>query len=207
MKQIPLLMSGPLVREILAGNKSQTRRPVKGILNENPSNFRLTTSELITMLVDGYTFPHFEFEDIRNGHILCVPSQYGIPGDGLWVRETWKWEGETSWKDIDPVGMFFYRADPDSEDIRNWKPSIFMPKTASRITLDILEIGVERLHEISEEDAKAEGVEPDRLLGYGKIGEKSYREGFFRKWYEIYDLASFTSNPWVWKIRFKRIEE
>lgn len=225
-------MSGPLVRAILAGNKTQTRRPIKKL----PDNIQLfhqsAEREWMYMCADG-----------SKGLVICP---YGQPGDQLWIKETYR---VISWNDMYADMGVEYRADgkivrenylysdktdPDGsktidlvESITdellskgcetdeegyftweegkcplNWKPSIFMPRGASRITLEIEEIRIERLYDISEEDAKAEGVEP--LPFNTKM--HSYRKGFMNKWVEIYGQDSANSNPWVWAISFKRIE-
>lgn len=184
MKSLPILFSTEMVQAILAGRKTQTRRPVK--------------------------YPDLGVE-LELSHRSISSCRYGQPGDLLWVKETFTVRDEVV-KDgdgrvIHEYPVYIYKADkqPQVQEIIKWKPSIFMPKKASRITLEITDIRVERLLDISEEDAKAEGVQPGRVLGLGSIGNKTYREGFISKWGEIYD-DKYGLNPWVWVIEFKRIE-
>jgi hypothetical protein len=148
-----------------------------------------------------------------------LPCPYGQPGDRLWVRETWNkfppWEG------------YFYAADDhsfgigecdDSDHIEphnlRWKPSIHMPREASRLTLEITEVRVERLNEISEEDAKAEGIayqDDAKEIGRGRLshdGSVLYdtaREAFVKLWESINGPGSWALNPFVWVITFRRV--
>ena len=182
MKSRAIIFSTEMVQAILAGQKTQTRRPVK--------------------------YPDFGCENeldlsrfSRQG--ILSACRYGQPSDQLWVKETFAY-GMTQYG-----RKYTYKADmPPPYQAPyglKWKPSIFMPKAASRITLEITDIRVERLQDISEEDAKAEGVQPGRVLGLGSIGNKTYREGFISKWGEIYG-DKYGPNPWVWCIEFRRIE-
>ena len=164
MKEIPILFSSPMVRAILDGRKSQTRRVVKSL------------------------------------H-LCP---YGEKGSILWVRETFVALSKDN---------ILYRADdryPDSITPLKWKPSIFMPRWASRITLEITGVRVERLQDISEEDALTEGCENYLCGGYDfsyhgyecKPAVANYR----RLWDSINGKKyPWKSNPLVWVISFRRI--
>lgn len=191
MKSRPILFSTEMVQAILAGRKTQTRRPVKPPYSEYPCvSKHITSCEFDFYVKDGI------------GQFTACP--YGKPGDQLWVKETFAF-GMTlnGWK-------YTYKADgPPPYQAPyglQWKPSIFLPKNASRITLEIIDIRVERLLGISEEDAKAEGVKPGRVLGLGAIGKETYREGFISKWGDIHG-DKYGLNPWVWVIEFKRIDE
>lgn len=208
MKERPILFSAPMVRAILEGRKTQTRRVVK----PQPSQ----------ELLDDYA----EIRRERNvqkddAEMLseCLPCPYGVPGDRLWVRETWARDDED--------GALMYRADVGCDDDANawergriegvsryrWRPSIHMPRWASRITLEITDVRVERLQEISEADARAEGVYP-YMPGEGVIHpprfaddyqyRPNYREGFEIVWQSIHGDGSWAANPWVWVIGFKR---
>lgn len=202
MKQRPILMSGPLVREIFADNKNQTRRPIKNEhLIKMPDHWQLTGNG---ELWDTEPFPHFEFEEISTGHIMHERSKYGKPKDQFWVRESWQHTKCLNLHTTDDNYGYVYRADQQPwEDYENWtwSPSIFMPKEACRLFLEIQEIRVERLQDISEQDAKAEGVKAFKPNVEGLI--PSYRVGFFHKWIEIYGKDTDT-NPWVWKITFNK---
>ena len=180
MKERPILFSGQMVRAILDGRKKQTRRVVK-----NPEYMGCLTGDC----------PH----DTRSECIAeitvfgATKCPYGIEMDRLWVRETF----------AAPWGRsgVFYRADDKKEYDGNWRPSIFMPRWASRITLEITEVRVERLQDISEEDAESEGTK------YPAGGPTScYRMGYSWLWESINGKGSWDENPWVWCITFKRIK-
>jgi len=192
-----------MVRAILDGTKTQTRRVVKGF---NP-------------------LPRV---DVLRG--LAQKCPYGIPGDRLWVRETWA-PGDHILKgyDLDTPEVIAYRADKTAAtdlgpidtyawnwNLMKWKPSIFMPRWASRIDLEITEVWVQRLQEITEEDAKAEGVrliiDQDgkpllKLTGARPIREWTFREHFAELWDSINSKRGFgwDENPLVWVITFRRI--
>lgn len=172
MKERPILFSTPMVRAILGGRKTQTRRVVKA-----------QHSSLVENLIDNWEGRPFPF---------------GKPGDRLWVRETWTHDDE---------GNISYRAQMDDwvECPGNkWKPSIFMPRIASRITLEISTIRVERLQDISEEDAKAEG--PSQHPEYPKEFYCSWRKAYQVLWDSINGPGSWDRNPWVWVIEFKGVQ-
>jgi hypothetical protein len=172
MKTRPILFNGAMVRALLAGTKTQTRRVAKGLALE--------------WLSEGFE-PAFVADD-ANG--LCP---YGHPGDRLWVRETWR-----------PVNEVHadYAADYNASDLGSlgpWKPSIHMPRWASRITLEIVSVRVERLQDISEGDAIAEGVGGDVTVT-PCFSVDRYRE----LWESINGPGSWEANPWVWVVEFKR---
>ncbi|HAG9058838.1 TPA: hypothetical protein F6V44_19780, partial [Escherichia coli] len=144
-------------------------------------------------------------------HGLCP---FGNVGDRIWVRETFN----AFWLDNDVIQeikdgvslaseLCDYKADysDSSKPAEGWTPSIHMPRWASRILLEITDVRVERLHDMSEADAKAEGASP---VTY-KITppEAVYRVGFGDIWRGIYGQENWLSNPWVWVIEFKRIKE
>jgi hypothetical protein len=116
----------------------------------------------------------------------------------LWVRETWKWEGDTKYTDIKPLGEFYYKVDDVEDLIAGWKSSRFMTNLAARLFLEITNIRVERLQDISEVDAKQEGV----------VFKPGLAVHHFRKlWNTIHKkIHRWDDNPWVWVIEFKRIE-
>lgn len=207
MKERPIIFSAPMVQAILEGRKTQTRRIVK--------------TDIANFLEDGWEPQERMYEtrdgDIVPAHTLCP---YGQPGDRLWVRETW-----AEFSGIEPKVTYVYRADglydtPAKEHLcdNRWRPSIHMPRAASRILLEITDVRVERLQEITERDAKREGAE----YGYFDVDGKfvsfdeetvrrlnqygSYRRGFLHIWKSIHSTESWNRNPWVWVITFKRIQ-
>jgi hypothetical protein len=183
-KERPILFSGAMIRAIIDGRKSQTRR----VMKPQPD----------------YVCGHDNEEVWRGNKVIACP--YGIPKDRFWCRETWAQDLE---------GEVFYAADHLSmpSTIEKWRPSIFMPRSISRITLEIVDIRVQRLQDISEEYAKAEGVE--NLGGLWRDYQlrtldhfETARESFRSLWDSINKKRGypFESNPWIYVISFKRIK-
>ena len=202
MKERPILFSAPMVRAILEGRKTQTRRVVKPQPYDGGHFLRL------------HNCPAIPIEATECFEEYCP---YGQNGDRLWVRETHNFgDGE----------MIEYRADGSKHFIHDnagrrigkelgnkWKPSIHMPRWASRITLEVVSIRVERLQDISEEDAKEEGTDPySSALDIGvkdspRIDAGPYQKGYALLWGEINGPGSWAANPWVWVVEFRRIEQ
>ncbi len=199
-KERPILFSGEMVRAILEGRKTQTRRVCK------PEHF------------NGSEMPsdHAMENAIRFG----AKCPYGQVGDRLWVKETF------GLHDNRQPTIVYYRADNELkyESDGPWTPSIFMRREYSRITLEIVSVRVERLNEISEADAAAEGVERNASVidgswspedGYIKypIDENledfpawTAVESYQTLWESINGAGSWAANPWVWVIEFKRVK-
>lgn len=182
MRERPIIFSSTMVRAILEGRKTQTRRIVRE--RDLPS-------------------PEYEYGR---------PCPYGVPGDRLWVRETWmpiasgqipgpvrygaayraddgrKWREHTTrvefadGREAGPLHL---------EQAQHWRPSIFMPHWASRITLEVTDVRVQRLQDISHDDAVAEGT--------------AGRADFIGLWENINGRDSWKANPWVWAITFARV--
>jgi hypothetical protein len=189
-----------MVRAILDGTKTQTRRAIKpqpdDLVNSRPYWW-----------IGGYRLSKFwnELDPLRIGKEL--PCPYGQPGDRLWVREAWARDDED--------GQIIYRADV-GHDVNadmweqgrheggpryRWRPSIHMPRAACRITLEIAAVRVERLHDISRGDAMAEG---------GQFPNMPRREDpaawFAALWWQINGTASWDANPWVWVVEFRTLK-
>lgn len=234
MKTRPMLFSGPMIRALLDGSKTQTRRVVKG------------TNGVIGPL-GGLGFPDKSLRgttEFKGGQPLYDMCPYGVVGDRLWVRETWQFadwtedgqpyvrfaadnavrfcegagEGESlvdTWAALSATEN--YEIDNKAAD-RGWRPSIFMPRWASRLTLTISDVRVERLQEMASReergeaiDAVAEGIEcvPDEMGPcYGLGGKMTNRTGyaaFARLWNELNAARGFgwDANPWVWVVSFE----
>lgn len=196
----PILFSSPMVRAILEGRKTQTRRIVKA--KDSDSSRCITLPMLMKnvnewRLQDGRWFGIDGYDTL----VFC-DCPYGQVGDRLWVRETWRECGSGQRQDgqipSTPVPVV-YTADGDADG--PWRPSIFMPKWASRITLEITELRVERLNVISSADAEDEGV---TLFGKdNRVGEETlYQAGFRELWETINGKGSWAANPWVWVVEF-----
>jgi|694.fasta_scaffold131436_8 hypothetical protein len=220
MSDSPILFSAEMVRAILDGRKTQTRRVMKvqpwpdatvevgpyhphwidrnGESQPGPSTF-------------GAVWDH---QDIVNGGDTGLRCPYGAPGDLLWVREGFAVQPEL-WADNHGPQPIHYTADqvigfagkPDQRQIEDYrsKPSIHMPRWASRITLRITDIRVERLQDITEDDARAEGCDPARWIDETDVGMEGYREGFARLWNKINGPGAWDANPWIWAVSFERV--
>lgn len=217
MKEGPILMSGPMVGATLEGRKTKTRRTAGlDVINRNPNSWSSDVEPFVgETLWIGFS---------SNAGEDAVKCPYGKPGERLWVREAhylWGW-----WAKIDGKHRFLYErsygvrfeAPPTvltgRSKRRGWykRPSIFMPRWASRISLEITEIRVERLQEISEEDAKAEGMDNNHSIKWpdGDPGyiDDVYRRNFATGWNSLNAKRGFgwDKNPWVWVIGFRRID-
>lgn len=189
----PILFSAPMVRAILDGTKTQTRRIVK------------STTECAGPINPAYIE---RWKDDKGWAQVCP---FGKVGDRLWVRETWGlWDTLPS--DGPNGARVFYRAtDGERRDLRSqlWRPSIHMPRWASRITLEIVDVRVERLQDISEADALAEGVDLSGPVGNVRaaLESGSARYHYANLWESINGAGAWANNPWVWVLGFKRIGE
>ncbi len=250
MKERPILMNGDMVRAILEGRKTQTRRIAKFQPIEKGLNFSWTE------LKPGF----YCTDNPASGHVLSarrgdgcwedktfpLHCPFGVTGDRLWVREAWKihsfmedapvefqyqadgairdendtadctryeiWyedtvERATSYLEyihwpIDDEGMFSWK---QGESPLPWRPSIHMPRWASRITLEITDVRVERVQEISEADAISEGVQPIPKV-CTEISGQEYKFSFRETWFKVYGVDDWERNPWVWVIQFKVVE-
>lgn len=202
MNEKPILFNGQMVRAILDGRKTTTRRIVKPQFSmlwgqgcPNEKTFALMTGNQAWK--DAYACN--VDRETPSGHWEWLFCPYGKVGDRLWVRETWA--------DISPAETrgrrCAYKA-TDLDIVTKWKPSIFLPRYASRITLEITGVRVERLQDISEEDAKAEGCTQD--ADFSRDYPYSYRDQFQRLWNQINGKDSWDANPFVWVVSFKRVE-
>ncbi|EPK5543412.1 hypothetical protein L7L52_000387 [Klebsiella pneumoniae] len=194
MKERGMIFNAEMVRALLDGRKTQTRRIIKDCtVGRDP------ISKFIKI---GKKFIGCYPEDVPELIRECCP--YGVPGDRIWVRETWAEAGASA------PDLKLYRANypehvpsiyenvPPAEEIR-WTPSIHMPRTASRILLEITGVRVERLRSMSQDDARAEGV-------IAASGPMEAGLAFRELWDSIYGEESWKANPWVWVIEFKRVE-
>lgn len=203
MKSHPILFSAPMVRALLAGTKTQTRRLVKpqpesafeGPVIYHPTVIRRGMEEPGGPVMGIYC-PHGEWG---------TKCPYGQPGDQLWVRETWQavrpWSvGYVLCEPDHPEAEIHFRATAEAcVPELPWRPSIFMPRKASRITLEVTSIRVERLNDISPKDAEAEGV-GSGLSGIGAC----YSYG--QLWESIHGPGSWSANPLVWVVGFSQLQ-
>lgn len=250
MKERGMIFNADMVKAILDGRKTQTRRPIK---------WKQTRFTEIGEREDGSKWPWSE--DAEHACDFWHPCPFGAVGDRIWVRETWATLGNedgcyVDWEDNlckgdERSAARIYRASceqrpgdyglwsipddaywkPHTKEHKfegAWRPSIHMPRWASRILLEITDVRVERLNAISEEDAQSEGVHTevwDQTVvarNYAAIDEffqfwsedmphyvemnQLYRSSFRSLWESIYGAENWLANPWVWVIEFKRVE-
>lgn len=244
MRQRPILFSAPMVRAILDGRKTQTRRIVQSpartmqregmeVIKHRAPGDPWYGDHVWSMRGRTGVWGDYTDDEFRS---LCP---YGEPGDRLWVRETWRTassgrsyttghvsvhveyreqtsgtrgpergrQTQTEWALSDEEYDALMRAAYGSSRPYAWRPSIHMPRWASRITLEVTGVRVERLHDITEEDARAEGV--TRLDGgsFVSMGVPilGAREALCALWRSTYGAASWNVNPWVWVVEFRRV--
>ena len=191
MNERPILFNGAMVRAVLDGSKTQTRRIMKPQMAYGDvcglfSSWYLPTSE-----TGGILWPNAKDQILS----MCP---YGQPGDQLWVRESY----------ADAGCRLTYRADLDDGahcKVQKWTPSIHMFRADSRILLEIVSVRVERLSEISETNAMAEGIT------YSQLPENPQDDQRARTWYrglweQINGAGSWSANPWVWVVEFRKVD-
>lgn len=211
MKERPILFSGPMVRAILDRRKTMTRRVAVPRFNDRkPCDHWSPSSDGLAMQ------RHCE----HGSEGLGCP--YGVPGDRLWVRETYSfgkgYDGLPASKcpNLSFVRRYYWAESAPGDGIGKKRPSIFMPRWASRITLEIVSVRVERVQEITEEDAQAEGVtetecafcaDPQGVAGKRCNCGYGFRDSFRALWDSLNSSRGygFSVNPWVWVIQFRRV--
>lgn len=200
MKERPIIFSGEMVQAILDGRKTQTRR----VMKIPPERDQV---RLCHWVESGFAHPLQEGDGCSCREIKCP---YGKVGDRLWVKETWstEWDGNKRYICYKARGGKYY----DTGVKHTWKSPLFMPREHSRIDLEITNIRVERLQDITEDDAKAEGVQPEKM---GVMASKEnncsrlcYRKGFEKLWEKIHGIKcdfDWESSKWVWAIEFRKL--
>lgn len=213
MKTRPILFSGEMVRALLDGRKTQTRRLVKDQASLDFCDSDTDCPPAVQWLERAHSGPGWYCWSSEYKEEGCVRLGvgYGQIGDRLWVRETWCCDDGAA------PGTIYYRADMPSLEVwaGSWRSSIHMARAASRITLEVVSVRVERLHEISEADAEAEA--PPRVTykhslypgtgAYKATFESSWRESFKALWGDIHGYAAWDQNPRVWVVEFKKIPQ
>ena len=228
MRERPILFSGPMVRAILSGKKSQTRRVVKPQPEGDPDGFGAPTEvgNYHPTKVDrhGEEYPGDEaFGCWTPDGDQAWRCPYGAPGDRLWVRETWAHDSPSGHPCEDHLcgqpDHIYYKATethPEMFVVGAWRRSIHMPRWASRLTLEVTDVRAERLQEITTHDCFAEGLECEQCgytindyVGYGDhhlCPIPGHIEDQFRVlWDSLNKRTPWESNPWVWVITFERM--
>lgn len=207
-KERPILMNGAMVRAVLDGSKTQTRRIIKPQPKPVPHR------------PGDYQWPCNAFQSMVSVADTRAPGAHGMAGDAcphgghgdrLWVRETWAPHPDFP----ETVRRTVYRADRECEyDVERWTPSIHMPRLASRIQLEIVSVRVERLQDISDADIVAEGIDmealaesQDRYDIVCKGSDASGRATARTAWRELWESTGgdWDANEWLWVIEFKRV--
>lgn len=198
MADRPILFSGPMVCALLEGRKTQTRRTVK----PQPELSARMGFVQADRRGNRWAFG-VGADDRQTGRNFVHRCPYGKPCDLLWVRETWARDNDD--------GTLMYKASRDDENnsdwqwlcdhgMARWKPSIHMPRAASRLTLRISDVRVERLQTISEADAEAEGC------GRSDCYPHTFRDAYASLWDRINGPGAWGANPWVWALTFEVIK-
>lgn len=225
MKERGIIFNSEMVRAILDGRKTQTRR----VMDNQPCSL---PGETISVQQDDFNFRWAG--DLNNDTSGWFPCPLGKVGDRLWVRETWMPDAprDGTWSDIEFYGCkdsklsmiperfrkpehCIHRATWKGSELVGWTPSIHMPRWASRITLEITDVRVERLNNISPRDVVAEGL--IKLPATGRyvrfqgaqhfgLAYDNHKDAFADLWDEVSKPdCNYESNPWVWVIEFKRV--
>ncbi|HGW6813042.1 TPA: hypothetical protein ACMEWF_000617, partial [Klebsiella variicola subsp. variicola] len=240
-----MIFNSEMVRAILDGRKTQTRRIMKVQPESNQLGLLLITDSTKHSDIGKY---HWAESNATGNHVRSklFSSPFGAVGERIWVRETWATLGNeegcyVDWEDNlckgdERSAARIYRASceqrpgdyglwsipddaywkPHTKEHKfegAWRPSIHMPRWASRILLEITDVRVERLNAISEEDARAEGIIDGGCLNCGEPEpcgcanpEPDATDAFAYLWQSIYGQDNWNANPWVWVIEFKRVE-
>lgn len=223
MRERPILFNADMVRAVLDGRKTQTRR----IIQSPAKNIQASGHQVIEYREPGDKWYGEHVFSMRNQsgtwcdytkEQFLAKCPFGAVGDRLWVRETFRVHSRAT-----DVATLVYKASEQQSwtqqthrvpiekcnkpaVVDTWTPSIHMPRWASRITLEITCVRVERLNSMTEKDALAEGC----LGGHDSIPGYQYsatpHEHFHHVWQSIYGADSWQANPWVWVIEFKRVE-
>lgn len=216
-RERPILFSGPMVRAILDGRKTQTRRLIKPQPQADHLSLMPVSCDLCGIMPDGT--PVGTRPAPKRGWMCCP---YGKIGDRLWVREAWRidTDGTRQWlayvaeeaiRDIPPEHADKYghreavRYGDPVHGIWN-RPSIHMPRWASRLTLEIVSVRVQRVQEINEEDAMSEGVDADTRSCSPLVRRATMRFLFGHLWNTVNGPGAWARNDWVWAVEFKVVK-
>ncbi len=203
MKEHPILFNGEMVRALLDGRKTQTRRVFKP--------HRMFAKRIIEQVIMSSGGANYWIKNyLRTGLLRKCP--YGVPGDRLWVRETWAIRDcgakvsvkAEAWPDCWPIQRLEYPATQKKDHRSNKRPSIFMPRWACRTILEVTDVRVERVQDISEDDAINEGIEKWEVYDGSLTPVRIFRD----LWESINAKRGFgwDKNPWVWVVSFKKVK-
>jgi hypothetical protein len=210
----PILFSAPMVRALLAGTKTQTRRALR--VQPPPGTFQVSTWHHPDPRPHFFAWQELPHETAMIADDWAHPCPYGAPGDRLLVREAWRTDPQFDYlppRDLDPsVAPVQYEAGPHADVLGGkLRPSMFMPRWACRLVLTLESVRVERLNDISEADALAEGVTPmwepgcsGRLMeAFNGFSFRPAASAYADLWEQINGPGSWSANPWVWVLAFR----
>lgn len=228
-RERPILFKAPMVRALLAGTKTQTRR----IMDPQPEPMPADVGRMSPYDDTGYWWSSTKAKSMVTMHDAPCMSPYGYKGDRLWVKETWRpthghghgpcecssvriaYAADGGWKEFAPEAVDVDWKIPKAALRGKNVTPLFMPRWASRITLEVTGVRVERLQDVSEEDAEAEGVasldgEIDEVALCAKakamgLTTDDARAWFATLWGSINGDSAWDANPWVWVISFRRL--
>lgn len=220
MKTRPRIFTAHSVRAIIDGTKTQTRRPMK----VQPPAW-VDRMGWTCFTPDGKVSGRGTWDGDPSAEKF-FPNPHGVAGDGIWVRETFQigFDVDGTGGDYSLLrpsscterehGRVFYRADPGTQEIQKWRSPILMPRWASRLTLDVVSVRVERLQRISEGDARAEGAsggpvdgtlngQPARVAIFDPV--LWYAQAWDSMWAKREPALAWAENPWVFRIEFRKV--
>lgn len=223
MKELPILFITLMVQANMEDRKGMTRR-LTGLekINVSPDKWKPRVQAEPTPGREKYGLYHYQskkghlrvlFDVVNGDETEVVDCPYGKIGDILWVRETYK--NVAPFAKVKSEELFVYKADdPNAYPGMKWKPSIHMQKRAARIWLQVIDVRIERLHDITQEDAIAEGVEKRpgtdqstkfdyKHYGYELSYDVDAKVSFRTLWDKVNGPDSWGANPWVWVISYK----
>jgi hypothetical protein len=208
VKERPILFSGPMVRAILEGRKTQTRRVVK----PQPKGFWDEPNKCIAGGILQAIVHDPNAQNVGKVSDAYIRCPYGVPGDRLWVREALHLDLDRGWQyaDTSPMQIPAESYDEAEQWMSNKRgascPSIHMPRWASRLTLEVVSVRVERADDITDADAWTEGFAESSDSAGGCHERTTARENFLHTFYDLNERAPRGTNPWVWVVEFKRVQ-
>jgi len=209
MKERPILFSGAMVRALLNGSKTQTRRVVR----PQPPAQAVDAGVIISNSASNGEWSWLDDPDLEWAGVVgeMFRCPYGVPGDRLWVRESFSIRDYdlSRLENLDPMAWYWAEGNPTAGNWTKPRPSIHMPRWASRLTLEIVNVGVERLTRIRASDCYDEGIRRPApgAIGNEKVGFENAQRAYRELWDDLNAARGFAwdTNPWVWVLTFRTV--